>query len=70
MMRDHDWFLTLSDQVVKTRAVAVGGVLRKYLKTRRREDLTQEPAEENPRSGAVDLFFGWNKPVKCYRKIV
>lgn len=70
MMRDHDWFLALSDQVVKTRAVAVGGVLRPYLKTRRRDDLTAEPGEEAPPTSSSLLFFGWERPVKRYRKIV
>jgi plasmid rolling circle replication initiator protein Rep len=70
MMRDHDWFLALSDQVAKSRAVAVGGVLRKYLKKRGHEDLTAEPAEEAPERTAESLFFGWKREVKRYRKIV
>jgi plasmid rolling circle replication initiator protein Rep len=69
MIRDHAWFLSMSEQVVKTRAVAVGGVLRPYMKPRRREDLTEEPGDEAPASGAVDLFFGWNRPINRYRRI-
>jgi plasmid rolling circle replication initiator protein Rep len=69
MVRDHDWFLAMSDQVVKTRAVAAGGVLKPYLKKRSRETLTEEPGETEPGPGAESLFFGWNKPVSRYRKI-
>jgi plasmid rolling circle replication initiator protein Rep len=70
MIRDHDWFLTLSDQLVKTRAVAVGGILKHYLKQRRRETLTEEPGETEPSPTAESLFFGWKPQVKRYRKIV
>jgi plasmid rolling circle replication initiator protein Rep len=70
MIRDHDWFLALSDQVVKTRAVAVGGVLKSYLKKRGHDDLTAEPAEETLERTAESLFFGWKREVKRYRKIV
>lgn len=70
MLRDHDWFLTLSDQVVKTRAVAVGGVLRTYLKKRHREALTEEPGEEEPAPTADSLFFGWKRQVKRYQKLL
>jgi len=71
MIRDPWWFLTMSDQVTRTRAVAMGGVLKEYLRSRRyrRDDLTEEPAEEPPASGAVDLFFGWKRQVKHYKRI-
>lgn len=67
MMQDHEWFLSMSDQVLKTRAVAVGGVLKKYL--REHADLTQEPGEDPPAEIAKRLFFGWKQEVRRYRKI-
>ena len=45
MVKDHRWFLTLVDQVWKTKAVVLGGVLKRYIKEREREDLTQEPGK-------------------------
>jgi hypothetical protein len=69
MIRDPEWLLTVSDQLVKTRAVAVGGILKHYLK-RRREKPLSEPGETEPDPGTESLFFGWNRPVKRYRKIV
>jgi plasmid rolling circle replication initiator protein Rep len=67
MMRDHQWFLSMSDQVLKTRAVAVGGVLKQYL--REHADLTQEPGEDPPAEIAERLFFGWKQEVRRYRRV-
>jgi hypothetical protein len=69
MIRDHAWFLAMSDQVLKTRAVAVGGVLKQYLRERGREDLTQEPGEEEAVKEAERLFFGWKQEVRRYKRL-
>jgi plasmid rolling circle replication initiator protein Rep len=69
MIRDPQWFLTLVDEVHKMRSVAVGGVLKPYLRARRREDLTQEPGEEDAHDLAERLYFRWKHVVKKYRKI-
>jgi plasmid rolling circle replication initiator protein Rep len=70
MLRDHRWFLTLVEQVRGTRAVAVGGVLKRYLRAEiGRQDLTQEPGEDPAVEEARRLFFGWKQPVKRYRRI-
>jgi hypothetical protein len=68
MIRDHEWFLTLVDQVHKMRSVAVGGILKPYLRERKREDLTQEPGEETPEALAERLFFGWKQIVRKYQR--
>jgi plasmid rolling circle replication initiator protein Rep len=69
MIHDHEWFLTLVDQVWKMRAVAIGGVLKKYLKERDKENLTSEPGEELSEKEAEQLFFGWKQQVRRYRKL-
>jgi plasmid rolling circle replication initiator protein Rep len=69
MVRDHEWFLQLTDQIQKTRAVAVGGILKRYIKERERENLTKEPGEEEAMTAAERLFFGWKHEVKRYRKM-
>jgi hypothetical protein len=69
MVRDHDWFLTLVDQVHKTRGVAIGGILKRYIKERAREDLKSEPGEEPTTEEKQQLFFGWKQNVRKYRKI-
>jgi plasmid rolling circle replication initiator protein Rep len=70
MVKDDRWFLTLTDQVQGTRAVAMGGVLKQYFRARRgKENLTQEPGEEKVEEAAESLYFGWRQPVQRYRKL-
>lgn len=65
---DREWFLELTRQLKNTRAIAVGGVLRDYMK-----DLEQEPEDligEDNESDQVDeglLYFGWKRREKRYR---
>lgn len=69
MVRDHDWFLTLTDQLHHTRGVAIGGILKRYIKEREPETLTGEPGEEKPEEEAEQLFFGWKQQVRKYRRL-
>ena len=69
MVRDHEWFLTLVDQVWKTRAVAIGGVLKKYIREREKEDLVSEPGEGKLEKEVERMFFGWKQEVRRYRKV-
>jgi plasmid rolling circle replication initiator protein Rep len=69
MIRDHQWFLGLVDQTHKIRGVAIGGILKRYIKEREPDDLTQEPGEQEPEVSAEQLFFGWKKDVRRYRKL-
>ena len=69
MIRDHDWFLTLVDQVHHTRGVAIGGILKRYIKEREEEDMKSEPGETPAEDTKENLFFGWKQPVRKYRKI-
>jgi plasmid rolling circle replication initiator protein Rep len=69
MVKDHDWFLTLVDEVWKTKAVAVGGIFRHYIKERERETLTSELGEEPVKEDLASLFFGWKQQVKRYKKL-
>jgi plasmid rolling circle replication initiator protein Rep len=69
MVRDHDWFLGVVDQVHKMRSVAVGGILKKYIKDREKERMTDEPGEDPPADEAERIFFGWKQEVRRYRKV-
>lgn len=68
LVADREWFLELTKQLHKTRAVAVGGVLREYLR-----DLEEEPEDligESDDPDPVDegsLYFGWKRLEKRYR---
>ncbi len=67
LVANREWFLELSKQLHKTRAVAVGGVLRGYMK-----ELECEPEDliGNTNEGEVDeghLYFGWKHKQKKYK---
>jgi plasmid rolling circle replication initiator protein Rep len=64
---DREWFLELTRQLHRTKAIAVGGVLRDYLR-----ELECEPEDliGNTNEGEVDeghLYFGWRSKEKKYR---
>lgn len=67
LVADVEWLRELTRQLHKTRAVAVGGVLRSYLK-----ELEDEPEDligEGDEKSEVDdfhLFFGWRSKQKKY----
>jgi plasmid rolling circle replication initiator protein Rep len=67
LLADREWLVELTSQLHKTRAVAVGGVLKDYL-----GDLEQEPEDlvgEGDNSEAVsdvELYFGWRSRVRKY----
>ena len=69
MVRDHDWFLELTDQLRGTRGVAIGGILKRYIVDRKRESLLREPGEEPTTNEKSRLFFGWKPAVRKYRKV-
>jgi hypothetical protein len=66
LVADRGWFLELTRQMHKMRAIGTGGVLKEYLK-----ELEQEPqnliGEDN--EAEVDeghLYFGWKRKDKKY----
>jgi plasmid rolling circle replication initiator protein Rep len=69
MLKDDRWFLSVSDEIWKTRAVAVGGVLKKYLRDRERENLIREPGDEPSPEEIARVFFGWKEEKRRYRKV-
>lgn len=68
MIRDHDWLLELTDQLHHTRSVAIGGILKRYIREREVETMLSEPGEE-PVEEKEKLFFGWKQSVRKYRKV-
>lgn len=70
LVADRDWFLELTRQLHKTRAIATGGVLKQYLR-----ELEQEPEDligQEEESGEPDeghLYFGWRRDVKKYKLV-
>lgn len=67
LVADKEWFLELTRQMHKTRAIATGGVLKEYLK-----ELEQEPSDliGDDNQAEVDeghLYFDWKRKEKKYR---
>jgi plasmid rolling circle replication initiator protein Rep len=69
MIRDHEWFRELVDEMYKIRGVTIGGILKRYIKEREKETLISEPGEQEPEISAEQLFFGWKQEVRRYRKL-
>ncbi len=69
LVSDRAWFLELTKQLHKTRAVAVGGVLREYMKELEQEpdDLIGEDNESSPDEG--HLSFSWRTEKKKYKLV-
>jgi plasmid rolling circle replication initiator protein Rep len=71
LVADREWFLELTRQLHKARTIAVGGVLKDFLK-----DLENEPEDligkDNEGEELVDeghLYFGWKRREKKYKII-
>jgi plasmid rolling circle replication initiator protein Rep len=64
---DREWFLELTRQLHRTKAIAVGGILREYMRELEAEpdDLVGEDNESEVDEG--HLFFNWRRPEKKYR---
>lgn len=66
---DREWFLELTRQLHRTKAIAVGGILRDYFR-----ELEQEPDDliGQDNEGDVDeghLYFAWRQRQKKYRLV-
>lgn len=69
MLRDDRWFLAVSDEVWKIRAVAVGGILKQYLKDRKKENLFDEPGIAPSEEEVRRIYFQWKQLVRKYQKL-
>jgi plasmid rolling circle replication initiator protein Rep len=71
LMADPAWLQELTKQLHKSRAIAVGGVLKGFFKEDEPEDLIHgedEPEDEGGEAEAT-VFFGWREMVKRYTKV-
>jgi plasmid rolling circle replication initiator protein Rep len=69
LVADREWFLELTRQMHKTRAIATGGILKEYLK-----ELEEEPEDligegDSPDADSGSLYFGWKRKEKQYRMV-
>jgi plasmid rolling circle replication initiator protein Rep len=69
LVADGRWLYELTQQLHKTRAVAVGGKLRDYLREQEPEDLIHDGDEDSEFAASADdptLIFEWHFLVKRY----
>lgn len=68
LIADPDWLAELTNQLHKTRAIAVGGVLRQYLKDESDNDDLVNIDESGVETTPDDpkLWFGWREAIKRY----
>jgi plasmid rolling circle replication initiator protein Rep len=69
LIDDRDWFLEMNEQLHKTRALEIGGILKPYLKTLENEpeDLVGQGDDDEIDEG--HLFFAWEQVKKHYKKV-
>ncbi|HEY9609466.1 protein rep [Allocoleopsis sp.] len=69
MVANQEWFLELTRQLHNTRAVAIGGVLRRYM-----QELEEEPEDligKDEQTDEIDegsLSFRWQRELKKYKR--
>lgn len=72
MVADREWFLELTRQMHKTKAITTGGILKSYLK-----ELESEPDDligkdedaDGLTEDEIKLMFGWQRKDKRYRLV-
>jgi plasmid rolling circle replication initiator protein Rep len=70
LTQDRDWTLALVDQLHKSRAVALGGIFKEFLKEE--DDESSPDQEETANDETAEnklLYFGWRQPVKRYQQL-
>lgn len=69
LIEDRDWFIELTKQLHKTRAISSGGILKEYLKELENEpeDLIGDDGEDD--DTLAHLYFGWMEHFKQYRQV-
>lgn len=65
---DRQWLLHLTQQLEKTRAIALGGVFKQYLSEAEPDDLVGRD-EEGDDVSASSVYFGWREMVERYTKL-
>ena len=71
LVADAGWLVDLTSQLHQTRAIAIGGVLKDFLREEKEDDdliHIDESEETIEVDESLRLFFGWREAVKRYRK--
>ena len=69
LIADPDWLQELTRQLHKTRAIAIGGVLKEFLSEEDPEDLVNGDVEEEEKTeDEVNILFDWAEIIRRYKK--
>lgn len=68
LIEDQDWLIQITQQLHKTRAIAVGGFLRKFISDKEPEDLINDGKEPEHDVGGK-IHFAWKEYIARYLKI-
>lgn len=71
VLSDREWFLELTRQLHRTKAIAFGGIFKEYFRELEREPTSEEMIGDDG-EGEIDeghLYFGWKRQVKQYRMV-
>jgi plasmid rolling circle replication initiator protein Rep len=71
LVADKEWLGELTTQLHKTRAIAIGGVLKNFLKEEKEDDdliHIEEEKEVELEDETISIFFGWREAIKRYQK--
>lgn len=71
LVADKDWLVELTTQLHKTRAIAIGGVLKNFLKEEKEDDdlIHIEEKEMEVEEETISIFFGWRETIARYKKL-
>ena len=69
LIADEHFLISLTGQLHQTRAIAIGGVLKDFLREETEDDdlVHIEEEKEESKEEAVKIFFGWREAVKRYK---
>ena len=71
LIADENWLLELTNQLHKTKAIAIGGVLKSFLKEEKEDDdliHVDESDNDVEIEDNIKLLFGWREAVKRYKQ--
>jgi plasmid rolling circle replication initiator protein Rep len=66
LIADREWLIELTRQLHKTRAVAVGGLMREFIREEEPDDLIHDDEETQLDETFSTLHFGWRERVEKY----
>lgn len=71
LVADENWLVELTNQLHKTRAISIGGVLKDFLREESDDDdlIHIDEDKEELQDEAIKIFFGWREAVKRYKKV-